>query len=35
MPSPSPWLRLTAIGAAAATLLAVVSGAASLGAILM
>jgi heme o synthase len=32
MPSPSPWLRLTAIGAAAATLLAVVSGAASLGA---
>jgi heme o synthase len=32
MPSPSAWLRLTAIGAAAATLLAVVSGAASLGA---
>jgi protoheme IX farnesyltransferase len=29
---PSPWLRLTAIGASAATLLAVVSGAASLGA---
>jgi protoheme IX farnesyltransferase len=32
MPSPSPWLRLTALGASAATLLAVVSGAASLGA---
>jgi protoheme IX farnesyltransferase len=32
MPSTSPWLRLTAIGASAATLLAVVSGAASLGA---
>ncbi len=32
MPSPSPWLRLTAIGASAATMLAVVSGAASLGA---
>ena len=31
-PSPSPWLRLTALAAAAATLLAVVSGAASLGA---
>jgi heme o synthase len=30
--SPSPWLRLTALGASAATLLAVVSGAASLGA---
>jgi protoheme IX farnesyltransferase len=32
MPAPSPWLRLTALGASAATLLAVVSGAASLGA---
>jgi heme o synthase len=32
MQCPSPWLRLTAIAAAAATLLAVVSGAASLGA---
>src|SRR5690348_6643333 len=32
MRSPSPWLRLTAIGASAATLLAVVSGALSLGA---
>src|SRR4051812_21978744 len=32
MPSPSPWLRLVALGASAATLLAVVSGAASLGA---
>ena len=31
-PSPSPWLRLTAIGASAATLLAVISGALSLGA---
>jgi protoheme IX farnesyltransferase len=31
MPSPSPWLRLTALAASAATLLAVVSGAASLG----
>jgi heme o synthase len=31
-PSPSPWLRLTALAASAATLLAVVSGAASLGA---
>jgi heme o synthase len=30
--APSPWLRLTALGASAATLLAVVSGAASLGA---
>ena len=30
--APSPWLRLTALGAASATLLAVVSGAASLGA---
>jgi protoheme IX farnesyltransferase len=30
--SPSPWLRLTALGASAATLLAVISGAASLGA---
>jgi protoheme IX farnesyltransferase len=30
--APSPWLRLTAVGASAATLLAVVSGAASLGA---
>src|SRR3954451_10441903 len=30
-PAPGPWLRLTALGAAAATLLAVVSGAASLG----
>ena len=29
---PSPWLRLVALGAAAATLLAVISGAASLGA---
>src|SRR4029453_13214759 len=29
---PSPWLRLVALGASAATLLAVVSGAASLGA---
>jgi protoheme IX farnesyltransferase len=29
---PSPWLRLTALGASAATLLAVISGAASLGA---
>jgi len=29
--APGPWLRLTALGAAAATLLAVVSGAASLG----
>jgi protoheme IX farnesyltransferase len=32
MPSSSPWLRLCAIAASAATLLAVVSGAASLGA---
>ncbi len=32
MPSPSPWLRLTALAASGATLLAVVSGAASLGA---
>lgn len=32
LPSPSPWLRLTAIGASAATLLAVISGALSLGA---
>ncbi len=32
MASASPWLRLTALGASAATLLAVVSGAASLGA---
>jgi protoheme IX farnesyltransferase len=31
-PAPSPWLRLTALGASAATLLAVISGAASLGA---
>ncbi len=31
-PAPSPWLRLTSLGASAATLLAVVSGAASLGA---
>ena len=31
MPSPSPWLRLTAVVASAATLLAVISGAASLG----
>jgi protoheme IX farnesyltransferase len=31
MPSPSPWLRLTALTASAATLLAVISGAASLG----
>ena len=30
--APSPWLRLTALGASAATLLAVISGAASLGA---
>src|SRR6478752_4322385 len=30
--APSPWLRLTAVGASAATLLAVISGAASLGA---
>ena len=30
--SPSPWLRLTALGASAATLLAVISGAPSLGA---
>jgi protoheme IX farnesyltransferase len=30
--APSPWLRLTALGASAATLVAVVSGAASLGA---
>ena len=29
---PSPWLRLVALGASAATLLAVISGAASLGA---
>ena len=29
---PSPWLRLTALGGAAATLLAVVSGSAELGA---
>src|SRR6185437_8774889 len=29
---PSPWLRLTALGASAATLVAVISGAASLGA---
>ena len=33
MPSPSPWLRLTALAASAATLLAVVSGAASLDAV--
>ncbi|CAN5320904.1 hypothetical protein BH18ACT12_BH18ACT12_12160 [soil metagenome] len=32
MPRPGPWLRLTALFAAAATLLAVISGAASLGA---
>ena len=32
MASPSPWLRLTAIGASAATLVAVISGALSLGA---
>jgi protoheme IX farnesyltransferase len=32
LPRPGPWLRLTALSAAAATLLAVVSGAASLGA---
>ena len=32
MPSPGPWLRLTALAGAFATLLAVVSGAASLGA---
>src|SRR5712691_1367801 len=32
MPSASPWLRLTALVASAATLLAAVSGAASLGA---
>jgi len=31
-PAPSPWLRLTALGASAATLVAVISGAASLGA---
>src|ERR687888_2699474 len=31
-PSPSPWLRLAALGASAATLVAVISGAASLGA---
>jgi protoheme IX farnesyltransferase len=31
VPAPGPWLRLIAFGAAAATLLAVVSGAASLG----
>ena len=30
--APSPWLRLMALGASAATLLAVISGAASLGA---
>jgi heme o synthase len=30
-PAPGPWLRVTALGAAAATLLAVVSGAAALG----
>jgi protoheme IX farnesyltransferase len=30
--APSPWLRLTALGASAATLVAVISGAASLGA---
>jgi protoheme IX farnesyltransferase len=32
VPSPSPWLRLTALAASAATLVAVISGAASLGA---
>jgi len=32
MPAPSPWLRLTALTASAATLVAVISGAASLGA---
>jgi hypothetical protein len=32
VPSPSPWLRLCALAAAGATLLAVISGAASLGA---
>ncbi|MDX6408273.1 MAG: hypothetical protein QOE13_1344, partial [Gaiellaceae bacterium] len=32
MPRPGPWLRLTAFFAACSTLLAVVSGAASLGA---
>ncbi|MGE5273286.1 MAG: heme o synthase [Verrucomicrobiota bacterium] len=31
-PAPSPWLRLAAVGASAATLVAVISGAASLGA---